>query len=94
MKRDDGEWSIDVDDLDEQMRDLGSKIRRLKNPEATRDLGRMFRNVETLRESMSKEAVRCRGLNRTTGTMQNLQKEIDSTLGTLEQLLVMALLME
>lgn len=94
MIRDEGEWSIDVDELDDQMRSLGSKIRKLKNPEATRDLGRMFRNIETLRESMSREAVRCRGLNRTTGTMQNLQKDIDQTIGTLEQLLVLALLIE
>jgi hypothetical protein len=90
--REDQEWTLEEVDLDLQLRELLAGINRVQDEQMKKDLLRMFRNVENKRSDMSREAVRCRNLNRTTGTMQNIQKELTELIATTEKFLTIALL--
>lgn len=90
--REDQEWTLDEAAFDRALRDLQEGINRVADEQMKRDLVRMFRNVENKRSDMSREAVRCRNLNRTTGTMQNIQKELPELITTTEKFLTIALL--
>ena len=92
--REDSEWTIDLSEIDTRLELMLHNINRLEDPVAQRDLTKMYWNVYSIREEVSKEAVRCRNLNRTTGTMQRLQKSIESSVATVEQLLTLTMLMQ
>lgn len=92
--REEKEWAINLSEIDREIDGLLFNIRRLDDPEARADLLRLHRNVADLREDVSRESVRCRGFNRTTGNMQNLQKSLNEALEVLTQMVTMALLME
>lgn len=88
------EWVLDLTSLTVEIDSLRRTINKLKNDEARRDLSKLLRNVEDLKDLISREAVRCRGLKQTTGTMQSLQKNVEATLALLNKMLSMALIMD
>lgn len=92
--RDEQEWSLDLTSINEQVDSMRRQIQRLKDPSARLDLTKLQRNVENILTDISKEAVRCRGFNRTTGNMQNLQKTLNETVALLGKMLMLAALME
>lgn len=91
--REEEEWTLDMTATDIEINHMLTNIRQLSDPAARRDLLKLHANVAAVREDISREAVRCRGFNRTTGTMQNLQKTLAESMSVLSQLLTMALLM-
>jgi len=92
--RDEQEWSLDLTSINEQVDSMRRQIQRLKDPSARLDLTKLQRNVENILTDISKEAVCCRGFNRTTGNMQNLQKTLNETVALLGKMLMLAALME
>ena len=90
--REEWEWTLDEAAFDRALRELQEGINRVADEQMRKDLLRMYRNVENKRSDMSREAVRCRNLNRTTGTMQKLQQELPELIKTTEKFLTIALL--
>lgn len=91
--REENEWTLDMRSTDTQIDTLLANIRRLEDPLAQRDLLKLHSNITTIREDISKESVRCRSLNCTTGNMQKLQRTLAESVDVLSQLITMALLM-
>lgn len=90
--REEQEWTLEEAELDIQIRELLAGVNRVQDVGMKRDLLRMYRNVEDKRSDLSREAVRCRNLNRTTGTMQKIQQELPELIKMTEKFLTIALL--
>lgn len=91
--REEQAWVLDVGSLDDRIERLRCGVRRLEDREARVDLGRMVVNIDAVRDRISQESVRCRNLNRTTGNLQRLLRDLELALDTTEGLLTMAVLM-
>ena len=78
--------------MPENLDELFFKIIACKQ-EHQRDLKRMWKNCQRIRDDISKEDVLCRRKGRDTVRMTELRQELDEAVSNLEQYLVFATLL-
>ena len=82
-----------MDELFERLNQIESKIPKVKNKTARKDLLKMVKTVDAAISAADKESVECRRLHRETLRYKELVKQVEELISNLEKHLTFAVLM-
>lgn len=81
-------------DIQQRIADFGSALNDFKDIKIWKDLLKMWRNLKSIEEEISKELVECRRLKRPTAKFTTLVQKLEQQLEESEQNLTLAKLLD